>query len=241
MPDRFALSSQAALQPRLELDEFEGPLELLLTLIEQHRLPITRVSLAQVADQYLAQVRALPELNADLLADFLAIAGKLLLLKSRALLLVDEPDPVAEEAATDLEERLATYRIFRAAAEHLHALEQQGRRTYPATREPVASATPAPLAPITPQELLATLKRLHAAAVPRPAEPALAARVGVDEKAAHILQALRSLGQVPFRDVAGASVDEVIATFLAVLELFRRGLAYVKQPTPYGDLLITPP
>src|SRR5919199_3791205 len=107
------------MQLRLEHDVFEGPLELLLTLIEQRRLPITQVSLAAVADQYLAQVHALPQVDPDLLADFLAIAGRLLLLKSRALLLSDEPDPVVEETAAELAERLATYRVFRAAAEHL--------------------------------------------------------------------------------------------------------------------------
>src|SRR5438876_12354170 len=109
----------ASVQLELHLESFDGPLELLLLLIEQRRLPITQVSLAQVADQYLAQVHALPELDADLLADFLAIAGKLLLLKSRALLLSEEPDPAIDEVATDLAERLATYRGFRAAAARL--------------------------------------------------------------------------------------------------------------------------
>ena len=93
----------ASVQLELHLESFDGPLELLLLLIEQRRLPITQVSLAQVADQYLAQVHALPALDADLLADFLVIGSKLLLLKSRALLLTEEPDPEVEEVATDLE------------------------------------------------------------------------------------------------------------------------------------------
>src|ERR1700730_10835415 len=92
----------APIQLELHLESFAGPLELLLLLIEQRRLPITQVSLAQVADQYLAQVHALPALDADLLADFLVIAGKLLLLKSRALLLTEEPDPEVEEVGSEL-------------------------------------------------------------------------------------------------------------------------------------------
>src|ERR671935_420793 len=95
----------------LHLDTFDGPLELLLLLIEQRRLPITQVSLAQVADQYLAQVHAQPSLDADLLSEFLVIGGKLLLLKSRALLQSEEPDPEAAEVASDLAERLETYRV----------------------------------------------------------------------------------------------------------------------------------
>src|ERR687886_3047693 len=130
------------MQLQLRLEVFEGPLELLLSLIEQRHLPITQISLAQVADQYLAHLHALPELDRDLLADFLAIAGRLLLLKSRALLLTEESDPVAEEVANDLTERLATYRVFRAAAEVLRELEQRGERTYPAVRDPLANAAP---------------------------------------------------------------------------------------------------
>src|SRR5260370_11051302 len=138
------------LQLELHLDSFDGPLELLLLLIEQRRLPITQVSLAQVADQYLAQVHAQPSLDADLLADFLVIGGKLLLLKSRALLLTEEPDAEAEEVASDLAERLATYRAFRAAAEALRELEQRGERMYPTLREPSLGTAPAPLSPLGP-------------------------------------------------------------------------------------------
>src|ERR671927_1146902 len=103
-----------AVQLELHLESFDGPLELLLMLIEQRRLPITRVSLAQVADQYMAHVHAQPALDADLLADFLVIGGKLLLLKSRALLLTEEPDAQSEDLASDLADRLETYRVFRA-------------------------------------------------------------------------------------------------------------------------------
>src|SRR5205814_7538728 len=133
------LLTTAPVQLELHLESFDGPLELLLLLIEQRRLPITQVSLAQVADQYLAQVHAQPALDTDLLADFLVIGGKLLLLKSRALLLTEEPDPEADAVASALAERLATYRVFRAAAETLRELEQRGERTYPTLRAPLIS------------------------------------------------------------------------------------------------------
>src|SRR4030088_1926072 len=73
-PHHARAIKNAPVQLELHLESFDGPLELLLLLIEQRRLPITQVSLAQVADQYLAQVHALPALDADLLADFLVIA-----------------------------------------------------------------------------------------------------------------------------------------------------------------------
>src|SRR5919202_5099112 len=150
------------MQLQLHLETFDGPLELLLSLIEQRHLPITQVSLAQVADQYLAQIRALPELDRDLLADFLFIAGRLLLLKSRALLLTEEPDPVAEEVATDLAERLATYRVFRAAAEVLRDLETRAERTYPTSREPLVTDRLPGLAPTSPEALLGVWRRFIA-------------------------------------------------------------------------------
>jgi segregation and condensation protein A len=223
---------------QLHLETFDGPLELLLALIEQRRLPITQVSLAQVADQYLAQVHALPQLDRDLLADFLAIAGRLLLLKSRALLLTEEPDPLVEEVASDLAERLATYRVFRAASERLREIEHRGERTYPASRAAMSSAAPPPLAPTTPDMLLAAWR--HFVQEPDATQVDLpgVARVSVDERRVLILDALRSQPRVSFRALAGDTVDQVVATFLAILELFRRGLIGLEQTSLFGELTI---
>src|SRR5258708_32240804 len=182
----------APIQLELHLESFDGPLELLLLLIEQRRLPITQVSLAQVADQYLTQVHAQPALDADLLADFLVIGGKLLLLKSRALLLTEEPDPEVEEVASDLAERLATYRVFRAAAEVLRELEQRGERMYPTVREPSLGTGPAPLAPLSPAPLLAVWRRFALNSTPSEIEFPGVSRASVDERRGHILDALRA-------------------------------------------------
>ena len=208
-------------------------------LIEQRRLPITQVSLAQVADQYMAQVHAQPSLDPELLADFLVIGGKLLLLKSRALLLTEETDEEAEDVASDLAERLATYRVFRAAAEVLRDLEQRGERLYPTQREPTLATGPAPLLPVQPEALLAVWRRFNAADVqPTQIELPGLSRASVDERRVRILDALRSSASVSFRSLAGHTVDEVVATFLAILELFRRGLIEVQQPVPFGDLVL---
>src|SRR6266567_6820656 len=224
----------APIQLELHLESFDGPLELLLLLIEQRRLPITQVSLAQVADQYLAQVHALPALDADLLADFLVIGGKLLLLKSRALLLTEEPDAEAEEVASDLAERLATYRVFRAAAEVLRELEQRGERMYPTLREPSLGTEPAPLAPLGPEALLAVWRRFGSDAAAEQIDLPGVARASVDEQRARILDVLRSAPSASFRSLAGDTIDQVVATFLAILELFRRGQIHVEQPSPFG-------
>src|ERR1700687_1884509 len=225
--------ANAPVQLELHLDSFDGPLELLLLLIEQRRLPITQVSLAQVADQYLAQFHAQPALDADLLADFLVIGGKLLLLKSRALLLTEEPDPDVEEVASDLAERLATYRVFRAAAEVLRELEQRGERTYPTQREPLISTQSAPLAPLGPDALLTVWRRFALSPTPGEIDFPGVSRASVDERRIRILGALRSGTRVSFRALAGETIDQVVATFLAVLELFRRGQVGVDQDVPF--------
>jgi tryptophan synthase alpha subunit len=228
-----------AVQLQLRLDTFEGPLELLLLLIEQRKLPITQVSLAQVADQYLAQVHAAPELDPDLLADFLAIAGKLLLLKSRALLLTEEHDPEVEQVATDLTERLAEYRVFRAAAEALRELEQRGGRTYAATRPPMVTSVPAALTPVGADALVRVWRQLLSAPIDAHIDLPGISRVSVDERRAQVLDALRSSASVSFRAVAGRTIDEIVATFLAVLELFRRDRIGLDQDGPFGDLVLS--
>jgi segregation and condensation protein A len=228
-----------AFQLELHLETFDGPLELLLLLIEQRRLPITQVSLAQVADQYLAHVHAQPELDAELLADFLVIGGKLLLLKSRALLLTEESDAEVEEVVSDLAERLATYRVFRAAAEVLRELEQRGERMYATSREPLISTAPPPLEPVRPDALLAVWRRFIAAPEPSQIEMPGISRASVDERRVHILDALRAESSLSFRAVAGDTIDQVVATFLAVLELFRRDQLHVEQPHAFGDLILS--
>jgi segregation and condensation protein A len=241
-PSRAA-AANGVVQLELHLDTFDGPLELLLLLIEQHRLPITQVSLAQVADQYLAQVHALPQLDPDLLADFLSIAGKLLLLKSRALLLTEEPDAEAEEVASDLADRLVTYRVFRAAAEYLRDLEQHGQRTYPSLREPLASLGPGPLSPLEPVALLNVWRRFieQDSRGSERLDVPLLVRATVEERRATILDAMREQPMLSFRTLAGDTADLVIATFLAVLELFRRGLVHLEQRSLFGDLLLLRP
>jgi segregation and condensation protein A len=227
------------IQLELHLESFDGPLELLLLLIEQRRLPITQVSLAQLADQYLAQVHAQPALDADLLADFLVIGGKLLLLKSRALLLTEQPDLEVEEVASDLADRLATYRVFRAAAEVLREFEQRGERMYPTLREPLISTQPAELAPLGAEALLAVWRRFATSPTPSQIELPGVSRASVDERRIVVLDALRTRRSVSFWVVAGETVDQVVATFLAVLELFRRSELSVEQPTPFGDLILS--
>jgi segregation and condensation protein A len=117
---------QAVAGPVLDLPRFSGPLDLLLSLVESRRLPITEISLAQVADQYLGYLETLDEPDRDLLARFVSIGGRLLLLKSRMLLPRENVSQADEaESTEDLVRALEEFRIIRRAVEWLEQRSQQ--------------------------------------------------------------------------------------------------------------------
>ena len=113
---------------RIQLEEFEGPLDLLLKLIEERSLDITTVSLSQVADQFIAYVSGAEEMNPGEVADFLVVASKLLLLKSRILM----PSLELEEDEGSLERQLKIYREYYEAAKKIKAMI--GKKNFMFTR-----------------------------------------------------------------------------------------------------------
>ncbi len=228
----------------LHLDGFEGPLELLLHLLERRELEITSVALAAVADQYLAYLRLLPPetLRLDFLAEFLVVASQLLLLKSRVLLpreaaRATEDETVLDEAA--LEARLAEYRRYRAAAACLREREEQGVRAFARQGSPpLPPRTPPPrLEPAAPEHLARALARLLAMRPP-PSEPARPPRVTLAERVEEVRSAVAAQGQVRFSElVAGAqSRSDLVITFLAILELFRTRQLDLRQDTLFGEI-----
>jgi segregation and condensation protein A len=226
------------LQTALELAAFQGPLDLLLNLIERRRLAITDVSLAAVADQYLQAVRALPEPDPDLLGEFLVIGARLLLLKSRALLpRTDEPDEEAPD--DDLAERLEEYRRFKDAALALAARFEAGTHAFPHAARPDFQDLQPALAPVDAQTLAHLWRSIHSRQPPPPVrdEP-VQSRIQVAARLAWLRERFRERPTLCWDEVAGGSLDELIATFLAVLELVRRGELRVQQERPFGPIVL---
>ncbi|HEY3083171.1 MAG TPA: segregation/condensation protein A [Chloroflexota bacterium] len=226
----------------LKLEGFDGPLDLLLALIERHELDITTISLARVADDYLAHVRSRPTPDPELLSAFIAVAARLLLIKSAVLL----PRPRHEETAevedpTDLTERLREYEAFRRAAASLREREESGLRSYlrlapldPPARQPRAGGA-------EPQELLRALERVAAVAL-REAAPELVRPepFTIGQKIALLRSRCDGGGCASFKDLlAGCGRAEIVATFLAVLELLRLAEIEIRQDERYGDIHIT--
>jgi segregation and condensation protein A len=234
----------------VRLDNFTGPFDLLLQLISKHKLDVTEVALHQVTDEFLAYIRALGEAwDLDETSEFLVVAATLLDLKAARLLpsaeVEDEEDLALLEARDLLFARLLQYQAFKQAAAHLADLHTTGARRWPraVTLEPrFAQALPELVLGIGPQRLAALAAR---ALRPKPA-PVVSiahvhqARVSVREHAAVLREKLMRQGTASFRALCGdcRNTLEVVARFLALLELYREGMVGFDQVRALGELTV---
>src|SRR3989344_5699216 len=116
--------TQTISQYQVKQERFEGPMGLLLDLIERERLPINEISLSRVTDEYLAEVRAMEAPDQEALAEFLVVAAQLMLIKSRSLLPHLKLSTEDEESIDDLEKRLSEYKNMKELAKELQSLEK---------------------------------------------------------------------------------------------------------------------
>jgi segregation and condensation protein A len=234
----------------VKLSNFEGPFDLLLQLIGKHKLEITEVSLHRVTDDFIAHIRAMGnEWDLDEVSEFLVIAATLLDLKAARLLpsaeIDSEEDLALLEARDLLFARLLQYRAYKQAAAYLAELEAIGGRRWPrlVSLEPqYADALPELVLGIGPARLAKLALRAFA---PKVAPTVSIAhihqvRVSVREHAATLRDRLRELG---LADFGALTVDcdntlEVVARFLALLELYREGLIDFEQPDALERLVV---
>jgi segregation and condensation protein A len=239
----------------LHLDNFEGPFDLLLSLISKHKLDITEVALSRVTDEFIAHIKAggSPENPAqwdlEQTTSFLLVASTLLDLKAARLLpsgdVEDEEDLALLEARDLLFARLMQYRAFKQVAS---VLEQ--RLAGESKRHPRAVSLEERYAGLLPEVLigigLEQFAQLAAKALePKPVlELSLhhihAAKVSVREQAGLVVDRLRRNGAMTFRALCGDSPDRLttVARFLSLLELFREGAVGFEQLTPLGELTV---
>lgn len=224
---------------QLRLPAFEGPFDVLLRLIEREHVAITDVSLVAVTDQFLLHLAALEGASAATIAEFAAIAGRLVLLKSRSLF----PRPaVAEEAEPlDLVRQLAEYRVLRNAADRLRMVDLDSNRSFARGGGVVVPEAPLPrLARHQASALSRALRRRLTTTPPPPTTIGLRPVVTLREMAERLLTQLgRSpAGRLGFKDfwVEGGDRAEVMVGFLAVLSLVRGRVLRVEQETLFGEI-----
>src|SRR5688572_2312475 len=224
------------------LPVFEGPLALLLHLIESRQLDILTVPLADVADAYVEHLTRHP-VDAAALSEFVAIAAQLIFLKSKRMLpaepLPPMPDGTDEPDEDELRRRLLEYRAMRDAAAEL------GRRDGVAPvmrREPRESDLPAaPTAPLAPAVLAAALETLAAIPEPVPPPPEVVAReITIGQQIAVLHAALAGGGRVLLQTILARcrSRTEAAVTFLATLELVRRREVRAEQDELFGPIVV---
>ncbi|WCN83804.1 segregation/condensation protein A [Micromonospora sp. LH3U1] len=234
----------------VRLANFTGPFDLLLQLIGKHKLDVTEVALHTVTDEFIAYIRAMGD-NWDLdeASEFLLIAATLLDLKAARLLpsaeVEDEADLALLEARDLLFARLLQYKAYKEAAAHIAELEAVGGRRYPraVSLEPrYAEALPDLVLGIGPQRLL---KLAVKAMTPKPVPEVSIAhvhmvRVSVREHAAIISARLRRAGTATFSLLCAdcEATLEVVARFLALLELYREGLVSFVQEQALEELTV---
>jgi segregation and condensation protein A len=238
---------QEELDYTFQLPAFEGPLDLLLKLIEREELDITEIALALVADQYLAHVRAMERPDPSALSSFLVLAARLLLIKSRVLLprppAAPGPDDPPDEAA-ELARQLREYQRYKQAAALLRSWEEVGRRSYMRVASPVVPMQPRDSKlDVTLSDMLAAVQRRMQLLLPlEPPEVALPAPkvVTVPEMAERIRERLAVIGWISFEDLLSLAARrvEVIVALWAVLELLKRRAIVVDQAETFGPIMI---
>jgi segregation and condensation protein A len=220
---------------------YEGPLDLLLGLIERAELDITSISLATVTDQYLSYLHGLEQLKADEISSFLVIAAKLVQIKSEALLpRPPEREPGEEDPGTSLVEQLILYKRYKQVAGWLDELQQKGLHTYLRVAPPPKVVAKLDLSNLTLEGLLEAADSAFSKGVEKKALGTIisAPRVTIREKIELITRTMKNIQRMTFRGLLTdkSTRIEIVVTFLALLELIKRYHISAHQNELFGDI-----
>ncbi len=227
---------------KIKVSQFEGPLDLLLSLIEQRQLDITTIALAEVTEQFLQYLKQLEKIDPTSLADYLSIAAKLLVIKSKAILPTLELEQEEEDAGFDLEAKLLLYKQFKEVAKHFKLLDNKRRQSFlrTVTSEQKVSFYPDPS--VSAKELhnailtvLNSLKELDT--LPK---AKLKEAISIQEKIDHLRNQLSEKIETNLSDLLKTAKNkgEVIITFLALLELIKQKIFVADQEALFADVII---
>ncbi|MCL5774904.1 MAG: segregation/condensation protein A [Patescibacteria group bacterium] len=229
---------------KVKLQQFEGPLDLLLSLIEERKLDITTIALAEVTEQFLQYIKELEHLDPTVLADFLSIAAKLLVIKSKAILPSLEVENFDDEgeSAADLESRLILYKKFKEVGKHLKHLDNKRKQGFlkTPTFEQRINFFPDPTVDANRlhhsiQRVLNALKELDNLPKAKVKEA-----VSIQEKINLLKENLGQQVETRLSDLikTAKNKSEVIVTFLALLELIKQRIFTADQEGLFEDVVI---
>lgn len=218
---------------RIQLKDFEGPLDLLLFFIRRDELDIFDIPIATITEEYLSWLQVLEDIDLDGVADFIYMAALLIAIKARMLLPQPEPDEEGEpeDPRQELVERLLEYARYKEAADKLDALGEDRSMLFTrgtASAPQFEAALPEKLVNTTIFDLVGALRRVLTEVREEPRLEVRGTDFSVEEQRAFVLASLEREQNQPFSQlVAGGSKPFVIATFLAILEMAQQGVVTV--------------
>lgn len=225
----------------LKLTAFEGPLDLLMHLIESNKIDIYDIPIVEIMEQYIGYLRNLQEFDMELASEFLVMAATLLQIKSRMLLPKEarEDEDEGEDPRQQLVEMLVEYRRIKKAAQNLRYLKEEADRY--ASREPMFANLVERYVPSYPvRDLLLALANVLRETGGRPLAYIEPQAFSVQEKMAEILQRLQGSAQgfLLSELFASGKAGEKVAAFLGVLELLKMGLITISQHQAFAPIYI---
>ncbi len=227
---------------QIKTEQFEGPLDLLLQLIEDQRLDISTLALAKVTEQFLSFVKNLQEKNPINLADFLVIAAKLLVIKSKSLLPNLDLGIEEEEAAFDLTQQLLLYKKYKEVAKYLRKLDMYRQQSWTRDVDFFDKVTFLPDPEITKDSLAQNLRNLASELkdIVKLPQQIMKEVVSISEKIAHIQTLISEKLETSLSQLLkeAKSKTEVIVTFLALLELTKQRIVALEQSEHFADIII---
>ena len=227
---------------QIKTDQFEGPLDLLLQLIEEQQLDVSTLALAKVTEQFLNYVKNLQEKSPFNLADFLMIAAKLLVIKSKSLLPNLDLGVEEEEAAFDLTQQLLTYKKFKEVAKYLKKMDGKRRQSWTREVELADRVTFMPDPDVTISVLAASLGNIAAELkdIIRLPQQVMKEVMSISDKITHIQSLIAGKLETTLSSLLkeAKSKTEVIVTFLALLELTKQRIVSLEQTEHFADIMI---
>jgi len=224
----------------IKLEQFEGPLDLLLQLTEQEKLDITRVSLAKIADQYLEYIAQAKDITLAHLADFLSVASRLILIKSKALLPMLEFTEEEEEEIKDLEYQLAEYKKFKDASAKLALIFDSPKAGFAREGFLGFGTLFYPPQKIVKEDLLKAFSKVlgEIPVVEKLEEEMVKEILTLEDKIVHLQETLREKIQTSFSELVANAKDkvEVVVSFLAMLELVKQRIIHVEQGELFSEI-----
>lgn len=238
------------IENKVQLEVFEGPLDLLLYLVRKEEVDIYEVNLTKIATQFIQYVDIMRELDLDLAGEFLVMTATLMYIKSRELLPVDQQaQPEEEEEDRDdprweLIRQLVEYKKFKDAAARLQEREVLQENTFPRLpgKLEFTSAEPAPKSDVSLFDLINAVNSVLRRFSERDeARDVFEDKWTVSEKIEYLLQVAKDRPKLRFSELfaSATSRSEVVVTFLALLELIRLKQLAVSQPEPFSEIEIT--